>query len=235
MIVSILKFVLFSIIICSYEYAQNELYFINERNIYIERNIINFKNNRILADRDNQFDLYDFYESNLSLANQFSDYIDDDEEITNLRNVIDSHIKNHKESNTLPNLNNVDGKTKKLIYELQKELEEVKTELDNIRNGEIPIQPIQEKGIIGMDENISVLHNEESISEKRRKEVNNTKILEKEHMKLFKQLLLVVGILVIAGSGMMKLLLLLVPLGFLMCKTWNKISIYRCKLRFPYR
>ncbi|KEG00151.1 hypothetical protein YYE_05000, partial [Plasmodium vinckei vinckei] len=127
--VSILKFVLFSIIICSFEYAPKELYFINERKIYLERNIINFKNSRILADKDKQFDLNNFYESTLSLANQFSEYIDDDEEITNLRNIIDSRIKKHKGSNISPNLNNVDEKTKKLIYELQTELEEVKKEL----------------------------------------------------------------------------------------------------------
>ncbi|CAD2109190.1 fam-b protein [Plasmodium vinckei] len=91
-------------------------------------------NNRILADADNRFYLNNFYESTLNLANQFSDYIDDDKEITNLRNNIDSHIKKDKESNISPNLNNVDEKTKNLIYELQKELEEVKKELDNKRN-----------------------------------------------------------------------------------------------------
>ncbi|CAD2099558.1 fam-b protein [Plasmodium vinckei lentum] len=234
MVVSILKLVLFSIIICSYEYAQNELYFINETNKYLEKNIINFRNNRVLAYADNLFDLNNFYESTFNLANQFNDCNDNDEEIINLRNAIDSHIKNHKENNTLPNLNNVDEKTKKKIHKLQKELEEVKKELDNIRNGEIPIQPIQEKGIIKMDDNISVSDYEEDISEKRRKKANITKNLEKEKMKLFKQsLLLVVGALVIVGSGAMKLLLLLAPLGLLMCKTWDKISIYRCKLRFP--
>ncbi|CAD2112606.1 fam-b protein [Plasmodium vinckei petteri] len=235
MIISILKFVLFSIIICSYEYAQNELYFINEASKYLERNIINFRNNRVLADADNLFDLNNFYESTFSLANKFSDYIDDDEEITNLRNAIDSHIKNYKERNTLPNLN-VDEKTKKLIHELQKEFEEVKTELDNIRNDKIPIQPIQEKGITKKDDNFKETYIKYIISEKRRKEVNNTKNLEKEEMKLFMQLLLlVVGILMIAGLGPIKLLLLLAPLVFLMCKTGDKISKYRCKLRFPYR
>ncbi|CAD2110698.1 fam-b protein [Plasmodium vinckei petteri] len=184
MIVSILKFVLFSIIICSYEYAQNELYFINETNKYLEKNIINFRNNRVLADADNLFDLNNFYESTFSLANQFSDYIDDDEEITNLRNAIDSHIKNHKENNTLPNLNNVDGKTKKLIYELQKELEKVKKEINNIRNAKLAIQPIQEKGIIEMDENISVSNHEEDILEKNRNAINNIIKLEKEEKKL---------------------------------------------------
>ncbi|SCL82936.1 Protein of unknown function (DUF2031), putative [Plasmodium chabaudi adami] len=142
---NILNFVFFSIIICSFEYAQNELYFINERNIYLERNIINLINNRILADADNQFDLYDFYQSTSSIANQFSDCDDDDEEMIRLRNIIDSHIKKHKENNTLPNLNNADKKTKKLIYELQKELEETKKEVDNIRINELAIQPMQDQ------------------------------------------------------------------------------------------
>ncbi|CAD2103421.1 hypothetical protein YYG_01653 [Plasmodium vinckei petteri] len=158
--VRILKYVFFSIIICSFEYAKNELYFINERNIYLERNIINFRNNRILADADNQFDLYDFYQSTSNLASQFNDCNDDDEEITNLQNAIDSHIKKHKENNTLPNLNNVNGKTKKLIHELQKELEEKKRELDNIRNYELSINPIQDKRIIKRDENMSVSEHE---------------------------------------------------------------------------
>ncbi|CAD2085874.1 fam-b protein [Plasmodium vinckei brucechwatti] len=158
--VSILKFVFFSIIICSFEYAQNELYFINGGNIYLERNIINFKNNRILADAGKEFDLNYFYESTLSLANQFSDYIDNDEKIKNLRNTIDSRIKKHKRSNISPNLNNIDEKTKNLIYELQKELEEVKKELDSIRNGKIQTQPIQNKRIIINGENISVSEHE---------------------------------------------------------------------------
>ncbi|CAD2110625.1 fam-b protein [Plasmodium vinckei] len=231
MIVSILKFVLFSIIICSYEYAQNELYFINETNKYLEKNIINFRNNRVLADADNLFDLNNFYESTFSLANQFSDYIDDDEEITNLRNAIDSHIKNHKENNTLPNLNNVDGKTKKLIYELQKELEKVKKEINNIRNAKLAIQPIQEKGIIEMDENISVSNHEEDILETNRNEINNIIKLEKEEKKLAWQfLLLVVSFIVIVGLGAMKLLLLLAPLFFFIHKTWHKINKYRFKL-----
>ncbi|EUD74082.1 hypothetical protein YYG_00029 [Plasmodium vinckei petteri] len=119
-----------------------ELHFVNERSIYLGRDIIKFKNNRILANVDNQFDLNNFYESTFSFANQFNDYNYDEEEITNIRNAIDSHIKEHKENNTLPNLNNVDKKTKKLIYELQKELEYVKKEIDNIRNNELAIQPL---------------------------------------------------------------------------------------------
>ncbi|CAD2105366.1 fam-b protein [Plasmodium vinckei petteri] len=137
--VSILKFVLSSIIICSFEYAKNasytlfyysfliylfyinfifllhvsEIYYVNERSIYLEMDVINFRNNRILTGVDGQFDLYDFYESILSPSNQFNGYNDDDEEIKNLQNIIDSHITKHKENNTLPNLNNVDKKTKK--------------------------------------------------------------------------------------------------------------------------
>ncbi|CAD2112552.1 fam-b protein [Plasmodium vinckei] len=201
MIISILKFVLFSIIICSYEYAQNELYFINEASKYLEKNIINFRNNRVLADADNLFDLNNFYESTFSLASQFNDCNDDDEEITNIRNAINSHIKNHKESNTLPNLNNVDGKTKKLVHELHKELEEVKKELDNIRNGKKPIQPTQYKRIIEINENIYVLNNEECILEKTHNVLNNTTKLQKEEKKLFKQfLLLSVGFVVINNN-----------------------------------
>ncbi|CAD2112704.1 Plasmodium exported protein, unknown function [Plasmodium vinckei petteri] len=130
------------IYINKYFISFQELHFVNERSIYLGRDIIKFKNNRILANVDNQFDLNNFYESTFSFANQFNDYNYDEEEITNIRNAIDSHIKEHKENNTLPNLNNVDKKTKKLIYELQKELEYVKKEIDNIRNNELAIQPL---------------------------------------------------------------------------------------------
>ncbi|CXH16340.1 Protein of unknown function (DUF2031), putative, partial [Plasmodium berghei] len=61
--VSILKYVFFSIIICSFEYAKNELYLVNDRSIFLEMNLINFRNNRVLAYADNEFDLYDFYQS----------------------------------------------------------------------------------------------------------------------------------------------------------------------------
>ncbi|SCL87291.1 Protein of unknown function (DUF2031), putative [Plasmodium berghei] len=107
--VSILKYVLFSI----------ELYFVNDRGICLERNVINFRNNRILAYADNEFDLYDFYQSTLNLANQVNDCNGDDEEIVQLRNLIDSHIKKHKENNTLLDFKNVDNKTKKIINEFQ--------------------------------------------------------------------------------------------------------------------
>ncbi|CAD2085017.1 fam-b protein [Plasmodium vinckei lentum] len=149
----ILKYVLFSIMICFFEYTQNELYFINERSIYFERNIINFRNNRKLADPDNQFDLDNFYESALDFANAFNDYNDDDdEEMACLLNMIDSHVNKNKENNTIFNLNNVSEETKKIIYELQKELEEAKKELDNIRNAKLEIQPIQDKKTTEQDE-----------------------------------------------------------------------------------
>ncbi|KEG00242.1 hypothetical protein YYE_04910 [Plasmodium vinckei vinckei] len=155
MIIKILKYVLFSIITCSFEYARNKLYFVNERSIYLERIVINFKNNRTLADAEIQFDLNNFYESTLNLVNQFND-CNDDKEITNLRNLIEKH----KESNTLPDLNNLDEGAKNLIYELQKELEETKKEIDNIMNNELAIQPIQDKRITEKDENIPVSEDE---------------------------------------------------------------------------
>ncbi|EAA18193.1 hypothetical protein YYC_05798 [Plasmodium yoelii 17X] len=131
---SIFKFVFFSIIISSFEYAQNELYFVNERSINLERNITNFRNNRILADTDNRFDLNNFYESTLSLINKINDDNDDDEEITKLKSIMNLQLMKSKESNTLKDLNNVDKKTKKYVLKLQKELEGLKKELDDTNN-----------------------------------------------------------------------------------------------------
>ncbi|CDU15841.1 hypothetical protein YYC_00080 [Plasmodium yoelii 17X] len=159
--VSILKYVFFSIIICSFEYAKNELYFANDRGIYLERNVINFRNDRILADVDDQFDLNGFYKSTLSLASQLSDCTEGNKEIAHLQNIIDSYIKKHKESNTLPDLNNLDKKTKKLVNELRTELEKIKKELDNKMNGELAMQPIHDKRIIKKDENSSVSEHED--------------------------------------------------------------------------
>ncbi|CDU17124.1 fam-b protein [Plasmodium yoelii] len=158
--ISNLKFVFFSNIICSFECAKNELYLVNERIIYLERNVINFRNNRILSDVDNRFDLNDFYQSTLSLANQLNEYNDDDEEMIYIQSATYSHVNMHNENNTLPDLNNVDNKTTKLIDELRKELEKVKKELDNKRNSEIAIQPIQDKIITKKYENISVSEHE---------------------------------------------------------------------------
>ncbi|CDU16361.1 fam-b protein [Plasmodium yoelii] len=44
----------FSSIICFFEYAQNELYYANERSTCLKRNVINFRNNTILADPYNK-------------------------------------------------------------------------------------------------------------------------------------------------------------------------------------
>ncbi|CAD2093992.1 fam-b protein [Plasmodium vinckei brucechwatti] len=159
--------------------------------MYLERNIIHFRNNRILTDLDSQFDLNDFYELTLDISNQFNDYNDSDEEITNRRNIINSHVKKHKGNNTLPNLNNVDNKTKKLIHELRKELEEVKKELDNKRNGELEIQLIQDKRIIKKGEHILEAkydnfkyEYDEIISSNNYEELKIDKKLKKEEKKL---------------------------------------------------
>ncbi|VTZ68600.1 fam-b protein [Plasmodium chabaudi chabaudi] len=237
--VNILILVFFSIIICSFEYAENELYFMNERNIYLERNIINLINNRILADADNQFDLYDFYESTLSLANQFSDF-DHDEEMIRLRNIIDSHIKKHKENNTLPNLNNADKKTKKLIYELQKELEETKKEIDNIRINELEIQPMQDKRIIINNNNfleadddkfrIEYLKNESRDYYSKLKEASKYKTSKSKRNLIIKAMLWTIAFFVIVASGALDFLVLIVPfVPFIFCN-WRKINKYRSKL-----
>ncbi|CAD2097412.1 hypothetical protein YYG_03852 [Plasmodium vinckei petteri] len=225
----ILKFVLFSIIICSFEYGRNRLYFVNERTIYLERNVINFINNRILADADNQFDLNNFYESTLSLANQFSDYIGDDDEITNLRNAIDSRIKKHKGSNISPNLNNVDEKTKNLIYELQKELEEVKKKLDNIRNGELAIQPMHDKRLTRNDENLLGAKNEynEITSSNNYKEFQINRKLKKSEKKIVVACLtFIVSFFALLALGGKLLLLLLIPcVGFILKSLWDYVNL----------
>ncbi|ETB63238.1 hypothetical protein YYC_00077 [Plasmodium yoelii 17X] len=253
--VNILKYVIFSIIICSFEYAKNELYLVNERSINLERNVTNFRNNRILADVDNQFDLNDFYQSTLNLVDQFND-CNDDEEITNLRNIIDSHIKKHKESNTLPDLNNVDKKTKKLVNELRTELEEIKKELDNKMNGELAMQPINDKRIIKKDENSSVSEHEdfkqlESFEKKLRTKNDKFKVeyceikfskkymglkinkkLTKKEEKLFKSLMVfsVIILLLMIASGTMKLLLLFAPAVLLIFRSCRRIRKYCFKL-----
>ncbi|CDU15838.1 fam-b protein [Plasmodium yoelii] len=253
--VNILKYVIFSIIICSFEYAKNELYLVNERSINLERNVTNFRNNRILADVDNQFDLNDFYQSTLNLVDQFND-CNDDEEITKLRNIIDSQIKKHKESNTLPDLNNVDKKTKKLVNELRTELEEIKKELDNKMNGELAMQPINDKRIIKKDENSSVSEHEdfkqlESFEKKLRTKNDKFKVeyceikfskkymglkinkkLTKKEEKLFKSLMVfsVIILLLMIASGTMKLLLLFAPAVLLIFRSCRRIRKYCFKL-----
>ncbi|SBW38337.1 fam-b protein, partial [Plasmodium berghei] len=232
-----------------------ELYFVNDKGIYLEGNVINFRNNRILEEADNQIDLNEFYQSTLSLANQFNGCNDGKKEIEHLQNIINSHIKKHKENNTLPNLNNLDKKTKKLIDDLRTELEEVKREIDNKRNGELAIHSIDDKIIIKKDENGSVsehedfkqLRNSENIleidedifdneyceiksSENYRKFQINKNI--KKNEKLIKKLMILsVTILSVAiASGTVSLLLLLAPLGGLIFRNWRRIRKYRFRL-----
>ncbi|EUD73613.1 hypothetical protein YYG_00701 [Plasmodium vinckei petteri] len=206
--------------------------------MHLERNIIHFRNNRILTDLDSQFDLNDFYELTVNISNQFNDYNDSDEEITNRRNIINSHVKKHNENNTLPNLNNVDNKTKKLIHELRKELEEVKKELDNKRNGELEIQLIQDKRIIKNDEHILEAKYDnfkyeynEIISNNNYEELKTDQKLKKEEKKLVVGgLTLIASFFTIVASGAMYLLILLAPCLFLIFKSWRKINKYRYNL-----
>ncbi|CAD2105361.1 hypothetical protein YYG_02102 [Plasmodium vinckei petteri] len=201
---NILNFVLFSIVICSFEYAKKELYYVNERSIYLERNIIYFRNNRILADADKKFDFNDFYNSNLNFVSQLNDYNYDDKENIYLRNIIDSHIKKHKESNKTPNLNNVDAETKKLILELRKDIEEVKKELDNKRNGKLAAQSIQNKKIekkcknnpASKDVSFKELGNEKNneIISRSNNELETDPETQKSIKKLLKRGLLLAGI-----------------------------------------
>ncbi|SBW38266.1 fam-b protein [Plasmodium berghei] len=215
--VSILKCVLFSIVICSFEYAQNE-----DRGIWLERNVINFRNNRILAYADNEFDLYDFYQSTLSLASQLGDCVEGNKEIAHLRNIIDSHIKKHIENNTLPNLNNLDKKTKNLTNELRKEL---KKQIADKMNGELAIQPIDDQIIIKKDENCSVsehegfkqLKNNENnkiTSSNNYKEPKANQKFKKILKKLFKMMMTnLVFLAIILSSGLLIPLMLLIPRG----------------------
>ncbi|CAD2106261.1 fam-b protein [Plasmodium vinckei lentum] len=256
--VSILKFAFLSIIICIFEYSKKyfislqELYSISETRKCLEGNIIKFRNNRILAYVDDQFDLNDFYESALSLANQFSDCNDDggdDEGIKNIRNIINSRVKKNKESNTFPNLNNVDKRTRKLIYKLQKEIEEAQKELDNMRNGQLEIHPIQDKRIIKKYENNSLseheafkqIENHENILETEHdnfedeyneitsrnfyKKLKIVKNYKKSSNKLVKNCaMFIVGGLAIVASGGVFLLILLIPYIFSIIKKSWKIA-----------
>ncbi|EAA18356.1 hypothetical protein, partial [Plasmodium yoelii yoelii] len=158
-----------------------ELYFVNDRGMYLERNVTNFRNNRILADADNQFDLNEFYQSILSLVNQFNDCNDDNKEITSIRNVIDSHIKKHKESNISLNFKNLDSKTKKKINKFRTELEEVKKELDNKMNSELEMQSIYDEQIVNKDENSYVSEHQDL--EKLKNDKYNEVILSRSYKK----------------------------------------------------
>ncbi|CAD2096867.1 fam-b protein [Plasmodium vinckei] len=241
---SILKFVLFSIVICSFEYAPNGLHYANERNIYLERNVINFRNNRILADADKELDLNDFYNSTLELANQLND-CNGDKEIACLRNVIDSHIQKNQESNTLLNLNNVDEETKNIIHDLQKELEKVKKELNNKGGNELATQSTQDKKTTKNDKNSSEskhgdfkqLKKEEiSLKEKNNEivssdnnELKNKPELNKPLRKLMKKAMLLIGVsyvfILAAGFGLPFLLLFTMISFGTIKKLWKHVKV----------
>ncbi|SCL82976.1 fam-b protein [Plasmodium berghei] len=241
--VSILKYVLFSIVICSFEYGKNELYFVNDRGIYLERNVINFRNNRILAYADNEFDLNGFYESTLSLASQLGDCVEGNKEIAHLRNIIDSHIKKHKESNTSLDLKNVDSKANKIINELRKELEEVKKDISDKMNGELAIQPIHDKIIIKKYENGSVSEHEdfkqlknnennEITSSNRHMKSKLTKKYRKEAIKYILSWLTLVAVAVsVPITGLFSLMILLIPSGFSIFFFHWRVYKYSFKLR----
>ncbi|SCL83849.1 fam-b protein [Plasmodium chabaudi adami] len=238
--INILNFVLFSIIICSFGYAKNELCVVNGINVYLERNIINSRNNRILADVDTQFDLNNFYESTLSLVNQFSDYIDDDKEMIRLRNIIDSHMTKHKENNALPNLNNINRGTKKLINKIQKELNETKKELDNKKIGKLSTQPIHDKRIIINNNNflevdddkflIEYLKNESSDYYSELKEASKYKISKSERNLIIKAMLWTIAFFVIVASGEVLFLLVIAPFVPLIFNRWRVINKHRFEL-----
>ncbi|VTZ80357.1 fam-b protein [Plasmodium yoelii] len=149
--VSILKYALFSIFICSFEYGKNEL--------CLERNIINIRNNRILSDGDNQFNLHEFYESTSSVENQVNDHDNDDEKNISIRNTVDSHVKKNKKSKKSLYSKNVDKKRKKLIHGHHKEIKEIKEieeieeieetekEIDNTNNNKLAIVPIENNSV----------------------------------------------------------------------------------------
>lgn len=92
-----------------------ELYNINEINIYPQRNAINFGNGRILAYTKKPIDLNYFYESVLTLNGQTEDEYSD-EEILNLQDIDKSYINDLK-NNKLENLKITISKTNNLVNE----------------------------------------------------------------------------------------------------------------------
>ncbi|SCL81276.1 Protein of unknown function (DUF2031), putative, partial [Plasmodium berghei] len=223
-----------------------ELYFVNDRGIYLERNVINFRNNRILAYADNKFDLNEFYQSTLSLASQLGDCFEGNKEIEHLRNIIDSHIKKHIESNTSLDFKNVDSKTKKIINELRKELEELKKQISDKTNGELAIQPIDDKIIIKKDENSSVsehedfkqLENNENNKNNKIESSNchmKSKLTKKYRKEVIKYILSWLTLVAVSASipiiGLPSLMILFIPSGLsILFFQWRLIK-YSIKLR----
>ncbi|CDU16591.1 hypothetical protein YYC_03526, partial [Plasmodium yoelii 17X] len=156
--VNILKYVIFSIIICSFEYSQNEL--------CLGRNVINFRNNRVLTDVDNLLDLNDLSQSTVNLVNQFDENDSDDDGIIYMRKIINSHIKEQTKNNTLPKLSSLNKRTKKIVNKLLTELEKAKKELSSHKDDEMKKKLIEDEQMTIKDENFKQFENELSPLEK---------------------------------------------------------------------
>ncbi|ETB60833.1 hypothetical protein YYC_02139, partial [Plasmodium yoelii 17X] len=97
---------------CIYLFYINLILLFDVLELCLERNIINIRNNRILSDGDNQFNLHEFYESTSSVENQVNDHDNDDEKNISIRNTVDSHVKKNKKSKKSLYSKNVDKKRK---------------------------------------------------------------------------------------------------------------------------
>ncbi|KEG00193.1 hypothetical protein YYE_04962, partial [Plasmodium vinckei vinckei] len=126
--------------------------------------------------------------------------------------------------NTTPNLNNVDGKTKKLIHKIQKELNEAKKELDNERNGELSIHPIQDKRVIKKSENIFEIDNSKFNNEYNEIKSSNcykklkkiSKSIKSKKNVIIRVMLLIATLFVIIALEMMNQIILLgIFVGFI--------------------
>ncbi|SCL94588.1 Protein of unknown function (DUF2031), putative, partial [Plasmodium chabaudi adami] len=93
---------------------------------------------------------------NKVLKFELIEYNVDDDLIMILRMTIKPYAKKHKENSTLPDLNKANIATKFLLREQQKQLEEMKKELDNLRNDELETKRVRDKRILKKDENNSV-------------------------------------------------------------------------------
>ncbi|KEG00210.1 hypothetical protein YYE_04937 [Plasmodium vinckei vinckei] len=144
----------------------------------------------------------------------------------------------YKESNTRPNLNNLDGKTKKLIHKIQKELNEAKKELDNERNGELSIHLIQDKRVIKKSEHIFKI-DEDKINDKYNKITlsNCYKTLKKISKSIkskknitIRAMLLIASLCVIISLGMtVQTILLGMFASFIIIIIGNKTLYYEFK------
>ncbi|CXH97320.1 fam-b protein [Plasmodium berghei] len=142
------KILLLAIIICSLEYHQNELYNINEINIYPQRNAINFGNGRILAYTKKPIDLNYFYESVLTLNGQTEDEYSD-EEILNLQDIDKSYINDLK-NNKLENLKITISKTNNLVNETMNDISETMKCDDDKNKRQLESQKIPDNEIFNI-------------------------------------------------------------------------------------